>query len=174
MMAAERGSFKKGKSTEKYHSPDMSRPKKMSNIKNAKLLCQECHAVYDGKSWQAFEKTNTKIMDELRASICPSCHEKIGHISDGVLHLSGTGMVKNKTEIKNLIQNTAKREEERDILNRIDRIEESPNEMTLYTSKNQLAVEIGKKIAAAHKGGKIEIKWSKGDKPVEVHWHFDL
>ena len=113
-------------------------------------------------------------MDELRVGICPACHEQIGHLSDGVLHLSGTGMVKNKTEIKNLIQNTAKREEERDILNRVERIEDNRNEMVIYTTKNQLAVEIGKKVAAAHKGGKLDIKWSKNDKPVEVYWNFDL
>jgi len=173
-MAANIGSFKKGKSTEKYHSPDKGRTKKVASKSSTKLICKECHAVYNGKTWQAFAKTNAKIMDELRVSVCPACHEKIGHISDGILHLSGTGMIKNKKEIKNLIQNTAKREEERDILNRVERIEDNANELIVYTTKNQLAVEIGKKIAAAHKGGKIEIKWSKSDKPVEVHWHFDL
>ena len=50
---------------------------------------------------------------------------------------------------------------------------ENKEEITVYTTKNQLAVELGKKIAAAHKGGKLEIQWSKTDKPVEVRWHFN-
>ncbi len=162
------------KQAQKFHSSNKSRTKKVSSDKSTKILCKECHAVYDGKSWKAFEKSNPRVLDRLHVGICPACHEEIDHLSDGVLHLSGTGFVKNKSEIKNLIKNTAKREEERDILNRVERIEDLRNEMVVYTTKNQLAAELGKKIAAAHKGGKLEIKWSKNDKPVEVKWLFDL
>lgn len=140
-----------------------------------KLMCHECRAVYDGKSWQSFEKLNPKTIDELKISVCPACHESIDHLSDGVLHLTGTGMLANKKEIKNLIMNMAKQAEENNVLDRVERIDESQkNEMIVYTTKNQLAVRIAKKIAASHKGGKVDIKWSKDDKPVEVKWHYDL
>lgn len=139
-----------------------------------KLMCKECRAVYDGKYWRPFEKLDPKLIDELKITICPACHEQFGHVSDGVLHLKGTGYKAHVHEIKNLIHNSADREEERDILNRVERIEEENDEMTVYTTKNQLAVELGKKINSAYKGGKLEIKWSKDDMPVEVYWNFDL
>lgn len=147
---------------------------KRSRYLRTKLMCHECRAIYDGKYWRPFEKLDPKLVDELKISICPACHEQFDHISDGVLHLNGTGFEAHRAEIKNLIHNTAEREEERDILNRVERIEEEGDQMTVYTTKNQLAVELGKKINNAYKGGKLEIKWSKDDKPVEVHWNFDL
>jgi hypothetical protein len=137
----------------------------------AKLMCRHCRAIYDGKGWQPFEKLDPHMIDELKMSICPACHEQVDHISDGVLHINGPLLTKHKEEIINLLHNTAKLEESRDILNRIERIDQdAPDKLTVYTTKNQLAVELGKKVASAYKGGKLEIKWSKEDKPVEVNY----
>lgn len=137
-----------------------------------KLLCHECRAVYDGNIWHPFEQLNPKTIDQLKISICPACHEQIDHVSDGVLHIKGIGIEQHRQEILNIIHNSGKQAEEKDVLDRIERVSED-NEITVYTTKNQLAVRIGKKLASAYKGGRLDIKWSKTDKPVDVVWVYD-
>lgn len=113
------------------------------------------------------------MTDELKMSICPACHETIDHVSDGILHIKGSGVQAHTKDIKNLIIHMGKNAEEKNILDRIERIEENGNEMTVYTTLNQLAVRIGKNVASAYKGGKLDIQWSRNDKPVEVIWTYE-
>jgi len=156
----------------KIHDKDRSLEKR-SHYVRTKLLCRECKAVYDGKSWHSFSQLNPRDIDELKMSICPACHEKTGHLSDGVIHLRGSGLQKHLQEIKNLIVHMGMTAEGKDILDRVERIDEEKDGITVYTTKNQLAVRIGKKISDSYKGGKLQIKWSKDDKPVEVLWRYD-
>lgn len=137
------------------------------------LICMYCNAVYDEKHWRHFEDLNPAHLEKMKKSCCPTCHEERGHVSDGVLHITGTFIQTGKDEIDGIIANCAKKEEKRDVLNRIERIDYGKNEITVYTAKNTLAVEIGKKLDSAHKGGKLDIKWAKGEKLSEVTWHKD-
>jgi hypothetical protein len=166
-------SAKKSKgSSQPYHDPSKGRTKN-SKIKSSNLICKYCNAVYGEKHWQAFDKLNFRDIDKLKQSVCPACHEKKNHVSDGVLQLSGKFLRNHLTEISGIITNTAATELKRDVLNRIERLDLYPTLVTVYTSKNQLAVEIGKRVNSAYKGGKLDIKWSKKDKPVSVKWHKD-
>ncbi len=142
--------------------------------KQGELICRYCNAVYDEKHWRHFDDLNPAHIDKLTKSVCPSCHEIRGHISDGVLHIEGTFVKANQEQIQGIIANCEAKETERDVLNRVERIESNKNEITVYTAKNTLAVEIGKKLDSAHKGGKLDIRWSKDDKPVDVRWHKDI
>src|SRR5581483_3273263 len=133
-------SSKNRKPSQKIHTPNKNGG--TANVK-AKLMCKYCRAIYDGKGWESFEKLDPRMIDELKMSVCPACHEEHDHLSDGVLHLTGTGMVKHKDEILHLMHNAGELEESRDILNRIERIDQNDSkEMTVYTTKNQLAVEL--------------------------------
>ncbi len=138
-----------------------------------KLLCRYCHAVYDGKGWIPFKKMDPKMIDQLHASVCPACHETMSHLSDGVLHIQGAGVKAHLTDITNLIKKMGKEAEGRNILDRVERVDQDRNGLMVYTTINQLAVKIGKAVASAYKGGKLEIKWSREDKPVEVYWTYD-
>ena len=158
---------KSGRSKQFYGS---KKEKKSSNLK---LLCRYCHAVYDGKGWIAFEKMDPLMIDQLHASVCPACHETMQHVSDGVLHISGSGVKPILQEIKNMIAHMGKQAEAKNVLDRVERVEAERDGIVVYTTLNQLAVRIGKNVASAHKGGKLDIRWSKGDKPVEVYWTFD-
>lgn len=140
---------------------------------NMKLLCRYCHAVYNGKAWIPFEKMDPKIIDELRASVCPACHEQMAHLSDGVLHIGGAGVKPHLKEIKGLVMHMGRNAEEKNVLDRLERIEETRDGITVYTTMNQLAVRMGKAVASAFKGGKLVIKWSRNDKPAEVWWTYD-
>jgi NMD protein affecting ribosome stability and mRNA decay len=141
--------------------------------KGLKLLCRYCHAVYNGKAWIPFEKMDPKIIDELKASVCPACHEQMAHLSDGVLHIGGAGVKPHLTEIKGIVMHMAKNAEAKNILDRLERIDEEKGGLTVYTTMNQLAVRMGKAVASAFKGGKLVIKWSRNDKPAEVWWTYD-
>jgi len=160
------------KSKEKRFAYDMG--KKNIRASKAELICKFCSSIYEEKHWKSIEKLNPKFIDQMKKTVCPACHAGKGLISDGTLHVTGSFMNQHRQEILNIILNTETREINRDILNRIERIDTRPNEITVYTGKNMLAVEIGKKISDAYKGGKLEIKWSKKDKPVEVKWHKDI
>jgi hypothetical protein len=113
------------------------------------------------------------MIDELKATVCPACHETMDHMSDGVLHIEGLGVKPHLTDITNLIKRMGKEAEERNILDRIERIDSDRNGMSVYTTINQLAVKIGKAVASSYKGGKLDIRWSRVDKPVEVTWTYD-
>lgn len=163
-----------------FHDPNKKKEKRFGydegnrHLKH-ELICKYCNAVYTEKHWKPLKDLDPKYIDKLHKVVCPACHEQKNHVSDGILHLSGSTLSEHHEEIKNIIHNIEEKEKNRDILNRIERIEEkSTDAMIIYTSKNQLAVELGKKVSDAYKGGKLDIKWSKGDKPVEVYWHKDI
>lgn len=157
------------KTKEKRYAYDQGK----RNLKDV-LICRYCNAIYEDKHWVSLEKLKLKFIDKLKPGVCPACHEEHSHISDGVLKLRGSFISQHRAEIENTILNLGKTAEQKDILNRIERIETQPDALTIYTTKNQLAVKIGKKIDSSHKGGKLIIKWSKNDKPVEVTWNKEL
>jgi len=162
----------------KIHTPNMQKQKRMAydphrRGRNAELICKVCKAIYQDKYWQPFSKLNPVNVDKLKVSVCPACHSKRAMESDGVLHLSGTFLKNHYKEIMGIIINTEAKENKRDVLNRIERIAYQGNEVIVYTGKNQLAVEMGKKVSSAYKGGELKIQWSKDDKPAEVKWHKD-
>jgi hypothetical protein len=162
----------------RVHNPSMKKDARMAydprkKSTNAELICKVCKAIYQDKYWQPFAKLNPKNVDKLKQSVCPACHSKRAMASDGVLHLSGTFLKNHNKEIMGIILNTEAKENKRDVLNRIERIEYRGAEIIVYTGKNQLAVEMGKKVSSAYKGGELSIKWSKDDKPADVKWHKD-
>lgn len=146
--------------------------KKDKKKPSTKLLCRYCHAVYDGKGWIPFAKMNPAIIDQLHASVCPACHEIKDHVSDGVLHLAGSGVKAHLQEIKNHIAKMGRQAEAKNILDRVERVDAEGNGLVVYTTMNQLAVRIGKSLASANKGGDLKIKWSRDDKPAEVWWTY--
>lgn len=155
-----------------HHDPAKGRSKR-SGKKSDYLICNYCSSVYENKHWHAFDKINIKHIDEFVKSVCPSCHAKKSHVSDGVLKMTGKFLQNHLMEISGIISNTEAQEMKRDIMNRVERLDLYPTLITVYTAKNQLAVEIGKRVNKAYKGGKLDIKWSKSDKPVQVKWHKD-
>ncbi|MFC1749817.1 BCAM0308 family protein [Pseudomonadota bacterium] len=151
-----------------FHDPNWKKEAKKGKI----LICKHCNAVYDNKGWKHLEDLDPSHVDDLKKSVCPACHASKNHTSDGVVHLSGDFFIAHKEEILNTINNLADQAEERDVLNRIERIEHTDEgEMIIYTTKNKLAMEIGKHVADAFKGGDLDIQFSKDDMPVEVRWH---
>lgn len=78
-----------------------------------------------------------------------------------------------KAELLNLVENAGEAQRKRDRCDRILRVKSTGGGFVVHTSKPHLAVNIGKKLHAARKGGELNIVWSSGDLPVRVLWIAD-
>ncbi len=140
------------------------------------IRCGSCGAIYFDKHWHSpAVLAGDMDITWLKAGMCEECRAQKKKTSSGVAYagevvLDGEFSPTEKVEILGLIRNVGKRAIARDPMDRIVRIAESGGAVRAYTSENQLAVAIGKQVHRSHKGGKLTITWSEGDKLVRVHW----
>lgn len=138
------------------------------------VICPECHAVYFSKRWHpARELRGVKTAEKLIYKLCPE--DALIAKGGGVMNYEGEFILKNVpngsvAEIIQEIRNIGKRAASRDPEDKIIKIERTADGLRVLTSENQLAAAIGKQVARAHKGGQLEIKWSKTDAPARVVW----
>ncbi len=141
-------------------------------------ICPRCGAVYFDEHWHTipnFMKIYKKmfspppLVEELCAEDKWIAAGKDGTGWEGELILENL-VSEDKKEILNLARNVAKRAFLRDPEDQIIKIEDRGGEVRITTTENQLAVSIGKQIADAFKGGKLEIIWSDEDAPARVRW----
>lgn len=133
------------------------------------ILCRECNSVFFDKAWHHrlgeekdshFLKSGKKIKFEL----CPACKMARDNLFEGELIIKlKEESEKLKTNILNTINNSDKQARERDPMDRILRIEEKTDGIHVFTSENQLAVKIGKKLKSSFNGGKMDIQHTGED-----------
>lgn len=143
-------------------------------------VCERCHAVYYDEHWHSWQSAKS-LADFLRKesmakeTLCTECaYIKKGHDGvegyEGDVLLHGLSDPREKIEILNLIRNIGSRASSRDPEDQIIKIEDKGETVRVTTTENQLAVSIGKQVARAHKGGKLEIKFSSTDELARVVW----
>ena len=76
-----------------------------------------------------------------------------------------------KTDILNTIKNSDEQARDRDPMDRILWMKDKDDEVRVFTSENQLAVRIGKKLESSFPGSKLEIKHS-GEDIIRVYWEY--
>lgn len=141
--------------------------------------CNRCHAVFYDNHWHhepaLYERVAGNQLD--KNIFCPECTWiKAGF--HGIVNFEGEVLLKGvpseqvKKEIINEIRNIGTRASNRDPQDQIIKIEDKGDTIRITTTENQLAISIGKQVARAHKGGKLDIKLSKEDKPVRIVWQF--
>lgn len=163
-----------------YQDPNMDNEDKRFPMDKGKkhskdnLIDAEANLIYDDKHWKTLDKMNPDHVDKYLEGKAPTTEMGKSGICDGVLHLSGSFLEKHRDEIISTIKHSEELALERDPTNNIENIETSPDEITIYTAKNQLAVTLGKRLDSSFKGGKLDIKWSDDDKPVDVRWYREL
>jgi len=145
------------------------------------IICPKCHAVYFEKRWHPARELAAAYAasEDIIYELCPEDKEmEKGH---GAMGYEGELILKNVpngsvVEITQEIRNIGKRAEARDPEDKIIKIDPSTSsgltEIRVLTTENQLAVSIAKQVARAHKGGKLEIKWSKADQPARAVWTY--
>ncbi len=137
------------------------------------IICMDCGSCYYDKSWHhapAEDKLTEFKKDKIvKFDLCFAC--KMGkekrYEGEVVIKISG-GM--NKQEIINEINNSDKQAREKDPMDRVLWMEDKLDALHVFTSENQLAVKIGKKIHSSMGKGKLEIKYSRGEDVTRVYF----
>jgi len=132
------------------------------------LKCSDCGIVYFDKSWHhgLFEEKQTHLKEnrQFKFTLCPACKMKHNKLYEGELVVKlKAKSYKLKADILNTIKNSDKQGQEWDPLDRILWTEEREDGIHFFTSENQLAVKIGKKLKSSFPGSKLEIKHSGED-----------
>lgn len=140
------------------------------------LACSDCGIFYYDKFWHRSllgEKLeHLKENRQFKFTVCPACKMKRDKIFEGELTVRlTTNNRRLKEEILNTIKNSDKQAQERDPLDRILWTEDRKDGLHIFTSENQLAVRIGKKLESSFPKSTLEIKHS-GEDIIRVYWEF--
>ena len=134
------------------------------------VMCQSCHSVYYEKSWHHGLGDYQQLSEDKRIKfvLCPACQMIKDKKYEGVVTLENVSQDK-KAEMLNLVRNVGKRAFEKDPLDRIIEIkgESGKGKIEIFTTENQLAVIIGKKLKRAFQG-KLDIKYSHQESTARV------
>jgi hypothetical protein len=144
-------------------------------------LCSHCGAVWFDGHWHTAPALSALLGKAGKPSgkgeICRQCHWLVvgapsggKGLFEGELTLDGLADLDEKAEILKTVRNVAGRAERRDPEDHIVAIDDRGERVVITTTENQLAVSIGKAVAAAFKGGKLTITWSDKDLPARVYW----
>ncbi|MFH1193541.1 MAG: hypothetical protein V1661_00940 [bacterium] len=137
--------------------------------KKEMIICPKCRAVYFDKHWHYGGGLYKFVGKNSRQELCPEDKPAASISYKGELILKNIPPA-HKEDILNQIRNIGKRAEVRDPEDKIIKIEIKGGQIRVLTTENQLVANLGRQIDRAHKGGKLEIKWSKGDKLARVVW----
>ncbi|MFA5128515.1 MAG: hypothetical protein WC445_00960 [Patescibacteria group bacterium] len=162
------------------HTPRVAPSWWEHEVKGKKPLrvCSRCGAVYFDEHWHTipnFLKLYKKMLSPkpVAKELCAECKWIMGGKNktgwEGELVLENL-VPEEKSEIVNLVRNVGKRAFLRDPEDQIIKIEDMGRKVRVTTTENQLAVSIGKQVASAFKGGRLEIIWSDEDAPARVRW----
>lgn len=162
------------------HTPRIAPSWWEHEIKGKKSLrvCSRCGAVYFDEHWHTipnFGEIYKKMLPKKSVvrELCAECKWIQGGKDqtgwEGELVLENL-VPDDKKGILNLIRNVGKRALLRDPEDQIIKIDDRGKKVIITTTENQLAVSIGKQIASAFKGGRLEIIWSDEDAPARVRW----
>lgn len=176
-----KGSGGKGfdKKTEGFLNP---RPKKDEQEfgpgKKGIIMCIDCNAYYYSKSWHHSLEGAIKgqtpeefAEHEVKFQTCPACQMKKDKAFEGeVIIKLNDANDSQKSDILNAIHNSDEQAQDRDVMDKVLWIEDKGAEIRVYTSENQLAIRIGKKLDSAFKGGKLDINHSKSEDVARVLW----
>lgn len=133
------------------------------------LMCKVCNAVYWKKSWHhnLDEYPGLNENKDLSFTICPADQMIQGGKFEGEVVLEK--VPENfRAEIINLIENMGKQAYEMDCQDRVISIKpEGESSLMFWTTENQLAIKIAKKIAHTY-NGELDIKYSDKEQPARA------
>ncbi|MEX2052917.1 MAG: hypothetical protein WD898_01680, partial [Candidatus Paceibacterota bacterium] len=124
------------------------------------IICSECNSVFFDKSWHHrldddIEHLNPDKKVEFKT--CPACQMKKDKVFEGQLVIILEENPGAAEEIMRVVKNSEEQAKEKDPMDRILWTEKQGKEIRIFTSENQLAVRMAKKLDSAFKGGKIDI-----------------
>jgi hypothetical protein len=138
-------------------------------------LCSQCGAVYHDQHWvfDAARRERLQARGNNHEVVCPGCRKVADHDPHGILTLHGDYWPLHRDDILNLIRHEEERGLNANPLERIMNIREETDCLVVETTNEKLAQRIGRQIDKAHKG-RLEYKWSDGNRLVRVEWERSL
>ncbi len=135
-------------------------------------VCPECKSAYYEKSWHTSIDTTPEHLKtgEILSHLCPADQWKQERRYEGqvVIALPIDNPTARET-VLNTIAHSDHQARQKDTLDRVLWTEEKGNIISVYTSENQLAVRIGKKLAGAFRGSTLDINHSHEEDVIRVH-----
>jgi len=132
--------------------------------------CSVCGLVFSNGKWSIKTLKTTATSKE----ICPACRIIRDNIPFGVAKFEGSYLNESTLqELKNIIKNVEKKVKEKRPLQRIIKIEETKDGVTVYTTYDHLARRIGEAVYRSFKG-ELNIKYQNGERIARVYWRRDL
>jgi len=128
-------------------------------------VCEKCGVVFHEGIFQWLEPPPP----EAKKMVCPACRRIEDRYEGGIVVLEGDFLASHKDEIMNLIKNVADKEMAYRPLERIIKIEDGGNRITITTTYEHLARRIGEAVNRAYKG-KLNFQYPEGQKYIRVHW----
>jgi len=130
------------------------------------VICPICSAVYYYKSWHHNLLHYPYISEDKKVAFkeCPACSMWARRQWEGEVCLIGIPNEK-KEQIKNTILSVADEAYRRDPMHRVFDIKKARKQIIIYTSENQLARRIARKISSAFKKhfSKPEFHYGEGE-----------
>lgn len=147
-------------------------------VGTAVASCPRCYALFYDKHWHTWSNASVTLpaRTKVREEMCGACktlgpgygNSAFGY--EGEVILSGLNDQAFKKDILRTVKNVAERARERNPESQIIKIEDNGRTARITTTKNQLAVAIGKEVDSAHKGGELTIRFSDDNKLARIFW----
>lgn len=132
-------------------------------------MCPQCNAAYYYKSWhhsiEGYDNLSEK--KNISFSLCPACSMWKKRVWEGEIKIIGAIPEDKKKQIFNTILSIADEAYRRDPMDRVFDIKAKGKEMIVFTSENQLAQRIARKLSSSFKThfSKVRIHHGKGEDP---------
>ena len=141
------------------------------------IICPDCKSAFFDKSWHhMMDEDKHFSVDKnknIQFEICPACNMLKKKMFEGEIIIKLNSASENaviKNDVLGAIKNSDELARQRDPMDRILWMEDMGDNIKVYTSENQLAVIIGKKLDSSFPGGKLDIRHSHGEDIIRVFW----
>lgn len=132
--------------------------------------CSNCGLIFTNGRWAVKTLKATSATKE----VCPACRIIRDDIPFGIANFQGTFLDENnRKELNNIIKNVENAVKEKRPLQRVIKVEEKKDGITVYTTYDHLARRIGEAVYKAFKG-ELNIKYSNGERFARVYWRRDF
>ena len=131
--------------------------------------CPKCNLLFMAGVWKNASYGNAS---EQQWKLCPACMQiRDGQIG-GIVQFSGAFAGSHRQELLNRIRNVERQTKEERPLERIIKMKEDKEGITVSATTEHLVARIGKSIQRDF-GGNLDLRYAPDDKFAYVHWHRD-
>ncbi len=138
-------------------------------------ICSKCQAVWRKGNWSLDPTVRREVRRWSAPTIvvCPACRSESEGTPTGILYLSGSFLIRNRTEVLNRLRSAERAAAAKNPLERIIRLEDDRrSRVVVETTTEKLARRLARAICKAC-GGTLEIRFSHEDRLVRVYWRRD-